>query len=250
MAHKNSVVGVNTNGVVESWKVDGVENLGYQALFYRVGNVGGEKLLGAINPSPSVTFNQVPNIISSLDITFANASYSVRTLYQLSGGNAGSGKANLSETLTIQNLSSSPLDFHFFQLSDFDLNGVADGQTASVVFDSLAQPYKIVQTDGVRSLTETINVNSAPVSHYEISLYPALVNSLTDGAPTTLSDAALAGPGDIAFAYQWDVILDPSQSLTISKLMTIVPEPTSGALVLVATVLGVLTQRKRNLSNQ
>jgi len=247
MSHKNSTVSVGTNGISQNWTVDGVSQMTYQALFYRVGSAGGESILGGISSSPSVTFNQVPNVLSSLDITYANAAYSVRTLFQLSGNTAGSGKANLNQTITVQNLSGNPLDFHFFQLNDFDLNNVYGGQTAQVHFDGLLQPYKITQTDGVRTATETVNANSAPVGHYEVSLYPALENSLTDSLPTTLADTTAAGPGDVAFAYQWDMVLQPNQSLTISKLMSIVPEPATGSLVLAA--LGVIAWRRRMNNN-
>jgi hypothetical protein len=246
MAHKNATVGVNTNGTVANWTIDGVNQLTSQSLHYRVGNLGGESLLSGISAAPSVTFNQVPNVISSLDITYANNSYSVRTLFQLNGSTAGSGKAGLNETLTIKNLSASPLDFHFFQYSDFNLGGAAGGQSGTIIFDALLQPYKITQTDGVRTITETVNANTAPIGHYQISLIGAgLAGSLADGNPTTLSDSPSAGPGDVVFAYQWDAVLQPNQTITISKLMSIVPEPSSLSLVIAAGLLASLKRRTK-----
>lgn len=245
MSHKNATVGVNTNGTVASWTIDGVNQLSGQSLFYRVGSMGGESLLSGISGTPSVSFNQVPNIISSLDITYANAAYSVRTLFQLSGSTAGSGKANFNQTLTIQNLSGAPLDFHFFQYSNFDLGGVTSGQTAAVNFDSLLQPYKIVQTDGVRTVTETVNVNTAPVGHYQTSLVGNALASLIDINPTTLNDVLATGPGDVEFAYQWDVVLGANETLTISKLLGIVPEPTTATLALLGLGMGLAARRKR-----
>lgn len=244
MAHKNATVGVNTNGTVASWTIDGVNQLAGQSLFYRVGNAGGESLLSGISGTPSVSLTQVPNVISSLDITYANAAYSVRTLFQLSGSTAGSGKANFNQTLIIQNLSGAPLDFHFFQYSNFDLGGVALGQTATVNFDALLQPYKIVQTDGVRTVTETVNANTAPVGHFQTSFGPSALVSLTDGNPTILNDVVATGPGDVEFAYQWDVVLAPDQTLTISKLLGVVPEPTTAALVLLGLGMGMAARRK------
>jgi hypothetical protein len=244
MSHKNATVGVNTNGTVSNWTIDGVNQLASQSLFYRVGGVGGESLLSGISTTPSVSLTQIPNIISSLDITYANASYSVRTLFQLTGSTAGSGKANFNQTLVIQNLSGAPLDFHFFQYSNFDLGGVAAGQTAAVNFDSLLQPYKIVQTDGIRTVTETVNANTAPIGHFQTSFATSALVSLTDANPTTLNDVILAGPGDVEFAYQWDEVLAPNETITISKLLGIVPEPTTATLALLGLGLGLAARRK------
>jgi len=248
MAHKNATAGINiTNDFsgVQNWTIDGVHQLAYQAFLYRVGPAGGESFVSTIDSTPTVSFTQVPNILSLLDVTYANNNYSVRTVFQLSGGNNGSGTANLSETLTIQNLSANPLDFHFFQYSDFDLGGSIENQTATFQFDGLGQPYKVIQTDGVRTLTETVNANASPVGHYEASGFPALINSLTDANPTTLGDVPSYGPGDATFAYQWDMILDPGQSFVISKLMTIVPEPASASLVLVGLSAALLGRRRK-----
>lgn len=244
MAHKNATVGVNTNGTVASWTIDGVNQLAGQSFFYRVGNAGGESLLSGISGTPSVSLTQIPNVISSLDITYANAAYSVRTLFHLTGSTPGSGKANLNQTLTIQNLSGAPLDFHFFQYSNFDLGGVALGQTAAVNFDALLQPYKIAQTDGVRTVTETVNVNTAPVGHFQTSFAPSGLVSLLDGNPTTLNDVLATGPGDVEFAYQWDVVLAPNEALTISKLLGVVPEPATAALLLLGLGVGIAARRK------
>jgi hypothetical protein len=246
MANKNATVGVNSNGTVANWTIDGVNQLTTQSLHYRVGNSGGESLLSGISLAPSVTFNQVPNVISTLDITYANSAYSVRTLFQLNGSTAGSGKAGLNETLTIKNLSASPLDFHFFQYSDFNLGGTSGGQSGNINFDTLLQPYKITQTDGVRTITETVNASTAPIGHYQISLIGAgLAASLADGNPTTLNDSPASGPGDVVFAYQWDAVLQPNQTITISKLMSIVPEPTSMSLAIAAGILAMLKRRAK-----
>lgn len=236
-AHRNATAGINTTNAgagVVSWSVDGVNNLNFQGLYYRVGAGGPEATVQSISSTPTVSFTQIPNVLSMLDVTYANASFSVRTLFQLTGGTAGSGTANLSETITVQNLSGAPLDFHLFQYSDFNLGGLAGGQTAQFLFDSLGQPYKVTQTGGFRSITETVNANTAAVGHYQAGLGNLILASLTDGGPTTLSDTTTAGPGDATFAYQWDSVLAANGTLTISKLMTIsVPEPTIASLLFV-----------------
>lgn len=250
MAHKNASAGINitnANAGVTSWSVDGVNSLNFQGFYYRVGGVGPEASVQSISSTPTVSFTQIPNVLSKLDVTYANASFSVRTLFQLTGSTAGSGTANLSETITVQNLSGAPLDFHLFQYSNFDLWGLTGGQTAQFLFDSLGQPYKVTQTDGSRSITETVNANTAVIGHYEAALGNLTLTSLMDGGPTTLSDTATAGPGDATFAYQWDATLAANGTITISKLMTIVPEPTIASL-LVAT-LGAMAMVRRNIKS-
>lgn len=222
----------NANAGVLNWKVDGINYLAEQRFFYRVGS-GPESLVQSISSTPTVSFVQIPNALSKLDVTYANSSYSVRTVFQLTGGVAGSGTSGLSEIITVKNLSASPLDFHLFQYSDFDLFGVSGGQSVQYIYDSLGQPYKVTQTDGSRSVTEILNANTAPIGHYEAGIAGSTLASLTDLLPTTLSDTPAAGVGNTTFAYQWDAVLAPNATITISKLMNIVPEPSSAALLLV-----------------
>ncbi len=157
-------------------------------LFYRVGAVGPEAGIQNIG-APVV--NQYLNNASFrlLDVSYANSGYSVRTVYSLTGNDPGTGKANLSETLTVANSSAGNLDFHFYQYSDFDLGGNPGGQ--SVLFSQNTvngQYYKVTQTDGSRSVTETINSAVPPIGHYEAAYFANTLNSLNDGNPTTLGD--------------------------------------------------------------
>ena len=247
LSHKNSSALINiTNagaGVV-NWSIDGINNLGYQTLFYRVGNTP-EALVQSISSTPTVSFVEVPNTLSKLDVTYANSVLSVQTLFQLTGSTAGSGKGGLSQTITVKNLSLAPLDFHLFQYSDFDLGGLTGGQSVQFSFDALSQPYQVTQTGGASILTETVNANSAPIGHYQAGTTPAILGSLIDGLPTTLSDAANASGGNANFAYQWDIVLQPNETLTISKLMNIVvPEPSVATMLLAIGALWRYRARK------
>jgi len=231
---------------VLNWNVDGVNNLGYQGFYFRVGGVGPESMVQSISAPGAVSFVQIPNVLSRLDVTYANASYSVRTVFQLTGGNPGSGYSGLSETITVKNLSGAPLDFHLFQYSDFNLFGLAGGQVSQFDFDLLGQPYKVTQTAGAsHAVTEIVNASSAPVGHYEANMGGLTLASLTDGFATTLNDSALSGPpGDATFAYQWDKLLQPNDTIMISKLI-VVPEPTTGSLILLALASGLVMRRRK-----
>lgn len=245
--HKNSGVTIDsTSGAgVFDWQVDGVNQLAQSWLYYRVGLAPetGIQTIGVpvVNQYVNNAFFRV------LDLTYANPNFSVRTVYSLTGGDPGSASANLSETLTVANLSGASLDFHFFQYSDFDLNNSALDQSVQFIQNMVnLQYYKVVQTDGSSSVVETINTANPPIGHFEAGLFPATLNKLTDGVADNLTDALNAGNGDLTFAYQWDVVLAPGASFQISKLISVVPEPSVSALVLSGlAVLGLLLRRRR-----
>ena len=234
LAFKNSSVGINitnSNAGISSWNVDGVNNLNRQWFYYRIGG-GPESPVQSISSSPTVTFAQVPNIISKLNVTYANASYSVQLGFELTGGNPGSGTSGFTESISIQNLSGSSLAFHFFQYSDFDLWGLSGNQTVQFLQNPAnSQYYKVVQTDGFRTLTEIINTANPPIGAVEANLANVTLSSLTDGSQTDLNGNTSAGPGNVTFAYQWDVNLAAGGSFQLSKLLTIVPEPSATTLV-------------------
>ncbi len=249
-SHKNSSMGIDvgSSAGIFSWQVDGVSQLAQSSLFYRVGALGPE---AGIQNISAPTVNQYLNNASFrlLDVTYANSDYSVRTVYSFAGNDPGTGKANLSETLTVANSSAANMDFHFYQYSDFDLGGVPGGQSVQFSQNTVnGQYYKATQTDGSRSMTETINSAVPPIGHYEAAFFNQTLVKLNDGNPTTLNDNVSAGPGDVTFAYQWDVTLAPGGSFQISKLIAVVPEPSVSALALTGLLALRLIRRRRQAS--
>jgi hypothetical protein len=239
IVNKNSVLDINVAsgpGGVNNWKIDGVDQLNLQWFYYRVGSVGPEYPIENISSAPTVSLGS-----KSLTVTYANSSYSVRTLYSLTGGNVGSGTSQLDESITINNTSASPLDFHFFQYSDFNIGGVTAGQSVQFYQNPSALPYYNSQSGGYRSVNETVT----PASHIEAALYSQTLASLTDGSPTTLNDNPSAGPGDVTFAYQWDFTLAAGGSFQIQKLIGVVPEPSSLALISSGLLGLALLRRQR-----
>jgi large repetitive protein len=243
--HKNSSLVVDDTSGATAWFVDGVDHLAYQTYFYRLGPAGSESSIQSLGAPVVNTYVNAASQ-SVLDLTFAHANFTVRTVSILQGMSLGTGKASWTESLTVQNTSAAPLDLHFFQYSDFDLGGVLGGQTLQFLPNNLNnQFYKVQQTSGSIVLNSTISTASFPVGHVEAGLFAATANSLNDANPTTLNDATSAGPGDVTYAYQWDMILAPNESLQISKLTTIVPEPSSLSLAALAAL--ALAVRKRAL---
>jgi hypothetical protein len=78
-------------------------------------------------------------------------------------------------------------------------------------------------------------------------LFPSTLNGLIDGNPTSfLGSATTAGPGNVAYAFQWDLNLAAN---TGSRLFSViqnlqVPEPSSLALALMGFA-GWFAMRRR-----
>lgn len=246
----NSSVDINLAtgpGGMSNWLVDGVNQLNQSWLYYRIGSTGPEFPIENLNATPSInSYVNVPGL-SRLDLTYANAANSVRTLYVLTGNTSGSGKSIINETITVANGSAASEVFHLFQYSDFNLGGVAGGQSAQFYANGInGQLYKVIQSSGGASVTETITTADPAVGHVEANLSPLTLASLTDGNPTTLDDVTSIGPGDATFAYEWDVTLAPGASFQISKILSIVPEPSSLSFAGSAVLAWVLARRRRS----
>jgi len=173
--------------------------------------------------------------------TYANGSFSLSVHYLLSGGSAGSGTADIQESISIHNSTGSALDFHFYQYSDFDLLGTG-GDSVTVGNDFA------VQTKGPTQIAEAVNSPSA--SHHEGALFNSTLNRLNTVADLNLNDSDSAGPGNVTWALQWDASIGGGQDFDIfkDKLLSITPIPEPSALALIALGLGgfgVLKRRQK-----
>jgi hypothetical protein len=243
----NSVVDFDTSSQLNSqnWLVEGVDQLHQQAFWYRVGNAAEQSLDTVPHLANAVNANFNPGL-DTLNIRYTQAgSFQIDVAYTLSGGAPGSGSSGLTENITIKNLTASPLDFHFFQYSDFDLAGTAAND--GVIFTN---GNAVQQFDGVLAFSETV-VTTAP-SHRELGLQPATLNKLNDGVATTLSDTPVGlpvGPGNVTWAYQWDFSIPANGSVNIGKAKNVnyVPEPGS-ALLISLSALALFGMRSRRRS--
>ena len=110
-----------------NWTVDGQNQLNQQWFWYRIGNSGPAASIDTIRtPAASLL------TASILSTTYANAQFSVNVLYSLVGGAPGSGASDLSEQISIQNLTRSALSFDFFQYADFNLGGTPNNDTGQL----------------------------------------------------------------------------------------------------------------------
>lgn len=215
-----------------------MDHLFQQSFWYRVGNASAELGLTTLpNPVEGTTDTNFDGDQDTLFVRYEGGDFKVEVTYKLSGGSLGSGISNISEQIAITNMGVAPLDFHFFQYSDFDLLGTPGGDEA--VFTNL---NAVRQFEGSLALTETV-VTPVP-SHREIAPYDITLDKLEDGVPSNLSDTpgigVVMGPADLTWAYQWDVSIQPNNTFIIGKQkgMEVVPEPAT--LLMASTILGLM----------
>lgn len=233
----------SSSGNNYNWFVDGVDRLSQQAFWYRVGGVGPElsvhSLAIGVQGTTDSNFDGNPD---TLFVRYVGAGFNVETRYTLDGGTPGSGASDLAEQISIINTGESALDYHFFQYADFDLSA-AD----SILFTNA---NTVRQSGPGSELTETV-VTPVP-SHREGGFFPVTLNELNDALPTTLNDLPAIGvpigAGDMTWAYQWDVLINPGDTFQISKdknLKPIVPEPGTALAIAAIGILSAVRRRSR-----
>jgi hypothetical protein len=257
LVDQSSTATINLDGAVTpastlgmtNWYVGGINNLAQQWFWYRVGSTGPER---PINTLGGLTFSQ-PNG-RTLYASYNNGSYGVTINYLLTGSPLGpSVNADISESISITNATASPLQFHFFQYSDFDLLGTPGGDTVQLgnnlrgLFNE-AQQTKSGGPVGA-ALTETVVTPGA--NHGEAAFFNSTLTKLSDANPDTLNDnAGPVGPGDVTWALQWDFVIPADSSVGITKdkyiQLTGIPEPSFFAFL--SLVLVGFALRKRHSS--
>lgn len=240
LTNRNSTVTVDDSSAsgMYNWTVDGTDILYQQWFWYRIGSTGGES---SIDTLPLLS---AENTDRSLILTYGSATgLEIEISYFLTGGLAGTHRGDVAETININNNGRSPLDFHFFQYSDFDLNrtDLVDAVQINPGLQSVRQ-YPVPATTGP-VLSETV-LTPRP-SHAEANYYANTLSSLNDGSPTTLNDVLNAGPGDVTWAFQWDVTLGAGGSFQISKDKNLAPVPEPATLALLGGVMVLLARRFR-----
>jgi len=221
LTDSNSVVTIDptSSAGMDSWSVDGTNQLYQQWYWYRVGATGLAQpinnlpLLSVVTALPdqaTLSYGSVTGLEIILKIT-------------LDGGPVGSGLSDVDTQAQIDNHGTSALQVHFFEYNDFDLNGTPAGQTITL---SGTPVNTANQTNGGTAIAEAVVGPSA--NRWEAALYPTILNGLDTVSGYTLNGAMTAGPGDATWAFEWDKTLGHNGAFLLSKdenLSVVVPEP-------------------------
>jgi hypothetical protein len=236
MTDGNSTVNLTLTGPaagMNSWTVDGQNQLSDQWFYFRVGNSGTAASVGSL-PLLSSPVQPTP---SSLTTTYLSAGqFSLQVVYSLVGGAPGSGTADLSEQIKIQNLSGAPLAFNFFQYANFQLGGpaMANNQVVQLMTNRKGLYNEALVSSGDIALSENVDSAISPgANNGEAGLVPNTLNNITGTAGYNLNNVQASGPGDTTWALQWTNSIAAGGTLIISKDLNIsgVPEPATWSLI-------------------
>lgn len=236
------------------WQLDQTPRLKLQGFWYRTAGMTREQNIGTLaltGAQLSDTNPFIDNRPDTLALRYAqpNNAFFIDPTWKVAGGSSGSGVADILETIRITNNSrSQPLVISFFQYADFDLSGY--GQDAplpdvSVSIDSVLN-NTANQSGTDFALTETV-VTPRP-SRYQVGLASALLGGLNDNEVTDLNNnGGPTGPGDLAWAFQWDFVIPAGLSVTINKDKSIVPTPGATTLFAIGGVLAASRRRRTSI---
>jgi hypothetical protein len=210
----DSTISYNSDLQAVSWLVNGVNEFG--------GSPAGGDVLSIYNGTDFVPLADDGLTLVSDSFTKNIASATLSGNYEgdnftitfkgiLTGGAKGSGTAGLAETITVNNLGPSapdgdnegPVDFIIQDSFDANLNATPANDTLK--FSPSGSPNTATQTDptGVK-----LTYVSTPT--------PTLIDGTADSSVSTASVT-----GNEAFAFTWDLSLDPGDTGIISNSITI-----------------------------
>ncbi|HYG22175.1 MAG TPA: PEP-CTERM sorting domain-containing protein [Verrucomicrobiae bacterium] len=241
-SNSSLVINPTSDQLMTTWLVDGVSQLVLQSFYLRVGSVGGESALSTL---PLISQSQPT--ANTLNVLYGNAMFSIETSYSLVGGSSGSGVSSVSEQVKITNLSGSALDFHFFQYADFDLAGSSANDTVQLG-KNIQGFYNEALQFKPSNLGTVDTVLTSGANHGQVSSFPTILNSLNDGAPTTLNDNSGPMTGDATWAFQWDRLIAAGDSfiIGIDKNLYLVPIPEPSIFALGALGAAFMAMKRRN----
>jgi len=223
-------IGNNTNQVKKEW------------FWYRVGS-GSQSSLDQLGLSGATSYDTNGNGQNDTEkLTYGSPTgLQVVVTYSLVGGQANSGTSDIGETIKITNNGATPLNYHFFEYTNFSLGGSTNGQTVTIANGNTA-------TDQGNGEFAQIVVSPKP-SEFEANIFPTLLTTeLTNTSNYTLSDTASAPSGNGESGFEWDLALNSGQSYVISidKQIHSIPEPSSEIALLGLGGLLLTRPRRRD----
>lgn len=220
-----------------------ISRLRYQSFWFRTPGMDNEANVGTLGLAGFQSTDTNPFVDDNVDTAsalYAGGGFTIETVWQLRGGPFGSDRADVGETITITNTDlTAGLVISFFQYSNFILS---NGQVpADVLTISGAGNNTATQFGDAGFVSETV-VTPAP-TFYKAGNAAALLALLTNGSVDNMDNTGSpAGPGDVAWIYQWNFNIPLGGSVIISKDKSVVPTP--GAIALMG-LGGLIAGRRR-----
>lgn len=254
IVNNNATVDVDatTDAGVYNWAIGGaggqVDRLKKDWWWYSVG--AGPNLSIDTISAPVVT---TPTA-DSIQIVYSNSDFDLQLRYSLADAAAvGSGQSDLSGSITLLNHSGGALDFNLFHYTDIDLSA---GSDLIDIVDYSFPAFEIVdltvnQTFGGEEhyATESGFLNGLYGVDFELAGAAALLAKVQAG--TDLDGTNLAGPGDVAYAFQYGFVLANAGSTTLAfdnqMSVTAIPEPSTAVLAVLGliSICSVRSRRKK-----
>ncbi len=224
---------INRNGGSGSGSADfivgGTDHLFQNWWWFRAGGMTSERALanqvhGAVTSpnSASLIYHEAVEGHGTLEFRFDY------TVTETIPGTAGL----VQIAYSIRNLMNQATELNFFSYTDYDLNGTASDDQATI--GGASNHRQRIFESGFEAM---VIASATSLSGWEIADFADIRNALTDGDIDDLANMTSPfGPGDYTGAFQWSVDLSPAGSLgdtltgSLTKSVTI-PEPASLALL-------------------
>ena len=254
------IIEVNeTNGNLTNWENSDSVLLFEHGFWYRDDNSGKEN---RFNSNSEFTLTNSNFDTSNASLEFSGDRFEVKIDYELSSGPSES-ESSIQQEITISNTDSEELNLHWFEYMDLDASVFGVDQA----FGDLSSIFQYEDPSflaGDEPIFLRNDVSGSLPSFFEIDAvdnFDSLLDKLEDSQPTTLAftsfndDFAQDFVDDLAFVLQWDLSIDPSESVSIASTKrytfdtttgttpdTVVPEPHT--VVLLLSGLGILVYCK------
>lgn len=239
LQHNNSSLIIDPDNSVQgmfNWTVDDVDHLYQQWWWYRIGN-GPELSISTLQLDSSDVLGD-----RLLIQKYCAQDFDLEVTWLLTGGAANSGFSMVKEGATITNKSTRNLYISLYEYSDFDILGTASNDVGRHVNNNLVTQFEY-PVFVAESVTQT-------PSRWQMDNYSNILALLNDNDKDDLTNQyAFYGPGDVAWAFQWDFVIGPGSSAGVSKdkSITMIPEWNSLLLAAIGMVGTIGLRRRRRL---
>lgn len=236
-------------GGMDNWSVtlnnQMLNQLNQQWFWYSVG--GGPAQ--AINTIGGLQYN-VDLSDSILTASYENSEIGVSITYQLNGSGFNSGGADMTESISVVNMTSTNFNLKFYQYSNFNLLGSGNN---SINVDGKPGAYTGVSQTTAGNGNGILEVIDSPLANFAEAGNAGLTGVLGDVVSgNDLNGNLAAGPGDVAWSFEWSQGVAPGLDNAVNifkdKNLSIQPVPEPSTIALVALGLGAFVTARRRSS--